>query len=44
MKPIQQMLGLWAEIQLEVTHGVPAIREKGELLIHLEPLGLQEFE
>src|SRR6267142_5749394 len=38
------MLGLWAEVQLEVTHGISAIREKGELLIHLEPLGLPELE
>jgi hypothetical protein len=44
MKPVQQMLGFRAEVPLEIPHGVSAMREKGELLIHLEPLGLPELE
>ena len=28
----------------EVTHGVPAIREKGELLIHLETLRCEDLK
>ena len=44
MKPIEEVLGLWAEVQLEVAHRVPAVGEKGELLIHLEALGFQDLE
>ena len=34
------MLGFRAKGQLEVPHGIAPVREKGEQLIHLEPLGL----
>jgi hypothetical protein len=44
MELIQQMLCLGTEIQLEVAHGLATVREEGELLIHLEPLGLEYLE
>src|SRR6266567_2340561 len=40
MKPIEQVLSLGIEIELEVTHGVATIREKRDLLIELVALGL----
>jgi hypothetical protein len=44
MQPIPPRLGLWAERPLAVPHGVPAIREQGELVMHLQPLGWPALE
>src|SRR5205085_694157 len=44
MKPIEEMLGLWVEIQLEISDRIAAIREKRELLVHLMALRLQHLE
>jgi hypothetical protein len=38
MPSLQQLLGRWAERQLKITPGVPAIREQGELWMHRETL------
>src|SRR6266705_3926237 len=43
MKPVQYMRGLWAHLQLKFPQLVVAIREKGDLLVHLEVLGLQHL-
>jgi hypothetical protein len=44
MKPIQEMLGLRVEVELEIAHGLPAIGQKGDLLIELVTLRLKHFE
>src|SRR5215510_5274462 len=44
MKPIEQMLGLWVEVELKVAYGIAAIREKRDLLIELVALGLEHLE
>jgi hypothetical protein len=44
MKPIEQMLGLWVEIELEVTHRVTPIREKRNLLVELVALRLEHLK
>jgi hypothetical protein len=40
VKPIEQMLGLGIEVELEVPDGIAAVREKGDLLVELVALGL----
>ena len=44
MEPIEQMLGLRVEVELELAHGVAAIGEKGDLLVQLVALRLEHFE
>ena len=44
MKPIEQMLGLRIEVELEVAHGIAAIGEKRDLLVQLVPLGLEHLK
>ena len=44
MEPIEQMLGLGIEIELEIAHGVAAIGEKRDLLVQLVALGLEHLE
>ena len=44
MEPIEQMLGLGIEVELEVAHGVAAIGEKGDLLVELVALRLEHLE
>ena len=43
MKPVQDMRGLWAHLQLEFPKRVVAIGEKGDLLVHLYVLRLQHL-
>src|SRR5215510_3486777 len=38
------MLGMWVQVKLEVPHGIPAIGQKRDLLIHLMPLRPQDLE
>src|SRR5262245_43582254 len=38
------MLGLWAHVELEVTDGVTAVGEEGNLLVQLHPLRLQDLK
>jgi hypothetical protein len=44
MKPVQQVLGLRVQVQLEVPHRVAPIGQERDLLIHLMPLRLQDLE
>jgi hypothetical protein len=44
VEPIEQVLGLGIEIQLEVTDGVAPIGEKRDLLIQLMALGLEHLK
>ena len=44
MEPIQNILGVGMEIELEVPHGILPVRQKGKLLIHLYALGLEDLE
>ena len=44
MEPVEQMLGLRAQVELEIPDRVAPIGEKLDLLVHLEALGLEEFE
>ena len=44
MKPVQEMLSLGVEIQLELAHRIAAIGEEGDLLIELVTLRLEHFE
>ena len=39
--PVEDMLGLWAHVELEITDRVAAIGEKRDLLVQLHPLGLE---
>src|SRR5712691_13277279 len=43
MKPVQYMRGLWAHLPLKCPQLVIAIREKGDLLVHLEVLRVQHL-
>src|SRR6266567_4476081 len=43
MKPVQDMRGLWAHLPLQCPQLVIAIREKGDLLVHLEVLRVQHL-
>jgi hypothetical protein len=38
MEPIEQMLGMWVEVELEIPHPVAAIGEEGNLLVELMAL------
>ena len=44
MKPVEQVLGLRVQVQLEVAHRVAAVGEKRELLVHLMALRLEHLE
>jgi hypothetical protein len=44
MEPVEQVLGLRAEVELEIPDCLAPIGEKLDLLVHLEALGLEEFE
>jgi hypothetical protein len=44
MKPIEQMVGFGTEIQREIAHGVGAVRQKGDRLIHREALRRQQLK
>src|SRR4051812_40681146 len=44
MEPIQEMLGLRVEVELELSHGIATIGEKGDLLVQLVTLRLEDFE
>src|SRR5262249_20072731 len=44
MKPIEQMFGFRAQIQLQVAYVLPAVGEEDYLLIFLHPLRLQQFK
>ena len=44
MKPIEQVIGFRAQIELDIPYSVATIREKLDLLIRLHPLGLQDLE
>src|SRR5712691_7926306 len=44
MKPIEQMLGLRIEVELEVAYGITAIGQKRDLLVQLVALGLEHLE
>jgi len=44
MEPIEQMLGLGIEIQLQLAHRIAAVGEKGHLLIHLHTLGSEHLK
>lgn len=44
MEPIEHVLSLGIEIELQVTHRITAIGLKGHLLIHLHALRLQQVE
>jgi hypothetical protein len=44
VKPVQQMLRLGIEVELEVAHCIPAVGQEGHLLVHLHTLRLQEVE
>src|SRR5262245_9278353 len=44
MKPVEQVLGLWVQIQLEVPHGVAPVRQKRDLLVHLMALRVEHLE
>src|SRR2546425_2563676 len=43
MKPVQDMRGLWAHLPLQCPQRVVAIREKGDLLVHLYVLRVQHL-
>ena len=43
VKPVQDMRGLGAHLQLKFPQCVVAIREKGDLLVHLQALRLQHL-
>src|SRR6266702_6508797 len=43
MKPVQDMRGLWAHLPLQCPQRVIAIREKGDLLVHLYVLRVQHL-
>src|SRR5215475_14968938 len=43
MKPVQDMRGLWAHLPLQCPQLVIAIREKGDLLVHLYVLRVQHL-
>src|SRR5438309_7243042 len=43
MKPVQNMRGLRAHLELEFPQRVVAIREKGKVLIHLQTLRVQHL-
>jgi hypothetical protein len=38
MEPIEQVLRVWVEVELELAHRVAAIREQGDLLVQLMAL------
>jgi hypothetical protein len=40
MEPIEEVLGMWVQIELKLAHGVPTIGEKGDLLVELMALRL----
>jgi hypothetical protein len=42
--PVENMLGLWAYVELEVTDGVTAVGEERDLLVQLHPLRLQDLK
>jgi len=44
MKPIEEMLGLGVEVQLQLAHRIAAVGEKGHLLIHLHALGFEHLK
>ena len=44
MVPVEDMFGLGAHVELEVTDGVAAVRQKRDLLVQLHPLRLQDLE
>src|SRR4030095_4973442 len=44
MEPVKQVIRFRTEIELHVADRVPSIGEKLDLLIHLETLGLEQFE
>src|SRR4030095_6891798 len=44
MEPVEQMLGLRAQVELEIPDRLAPIGEKLDLLVHLEALRLEEFE
>jgi hypothetical protein len=44
MKPVQEMLRVWVQIELEIPHGVAAIGEKSNLLVELVALQLEHLE
>jgi hypothetical protein len=44
MEPIEQVLCVGVQIELELAHGVPTIGEKGDLLVELMALRLEHFE
>src|SRR6266508_3556347 len=43
MKPVQNMRGLWAHLKLKRTKRVVAIRQKGNVLVHLQALRVQHL-
>ena len=44
VKPVEQMVGFRAQVELEIPDRVAPIGEKLDLLVHLETLRLEEFE
>ena len=44
MKPIEEVLRVRVELELELTHGVAAIGKKGDLLVHLMALRVERLE
>src|SRR5712692_1865145 len=44
MEPVEQMIGLRAEVELEIPDRLAPIGEKLDLLVHLQALGLKKVE
>src|SRR6266508_1109315 len=44
MEPVQHLLSLWTELELEITHIVAAIGEEGDGLVHRQPLAVQDLD
>jgi hypothetical protein len=44
VKPVEEVLGVRVQVELEVAHGLTTIGEKGDLLVELVPLRLEHLE
>src|SRR6266568_9558366 len=44
VKPIDEMLGPRVQVERQVAYVLPAVRQEGDLLVHLHALGLQHLE
>lgn len=44
MEPVEQVFGFGVEIKLQAAHGLAAVGDKGDLLVHLHALAFEHLE